>query len=150
MKLKLTPIAFAVCSTLPFAAHAAPKVSFVAPTSGQTISGSISQSSACEVKGTSDIRRVIFYLDGAQLNTEGRSPWNCNIDTRQFSDGAHRLRAVAYDSRGASAATEISVTIANGTSAASGPTVQFTAPAEGGALSGNVQGPPNCVVTGSN
>jgi hypothetical protein len=30
------------------------------------------------------------------------------------------------------------------------PTVAFTAPAEGGTLSGNVQGPPNCVVTGSN
>ena len=30
------------------------------------------------------------------------------------------------------------------------PSVAFTAPAEGGTLSGNVQGPPNCVVTGSN
>jgi hypothetical protein len=30
------------------------------------------------------------------------------------------------------------------------PTVYFTAPAEGGALSGNVQGPPHCVVGGSN
>ncbi len=30
------------------------------------------------------------------------------------------------------------------------PTVAFTAPAEGGTLSGNVQGPPQCVVEGSN
>ena len=30
------------------------------------------------------------------------------------------------------------------------PSVAFTAPAEGGTLSGNVQGPPNCVVTGTN
>jgi hypothetical protein len=33
---------------------------------------------------------------------------------------------------------------------ASFPTVSFTAPAEGGTLSGNVQGPPHCIVQGSN
>src|SRR2546421_618916 len=30
------------------------------------------------------------------------------------------------------------------------PTISFTAPLEGGTLSGNVQGPPNCIVTGTN
>ena len=30
------------------------------------------------------------------------------------------------------------------------PTIAFTAPAEGGTLTGNIQGPPHCVVTGTN
>src|SRR4051812_12792389 len=30
------------------------------------------------------------------------------------------------------------------------PTISFQAPLEGGTLSGNVQGPPNCIVTGTN
>ena len=34
-------------------------------------------------------------------------------------------------------------------SASAAPTIAFTAPAVGGALKGNVQGPPNCIVQGS-
>lgn len=138
----------------PLTAAAAPSVAFKTPTSGGTISGNIYQSSACEVAGSS-IDRVRFYLDSTALNTEESSPWNCNIDTRKFSDGTHALRAVAYDSAGASASAQISVNIKNSTTTTttttSGlPTVAWQMPAEGGALKGDVQGPPNCVVSGSN
>jgi hypothetical protein len=122
---RLTPIALAVCVALPAAAQAAPSVSFVSPTSGATISGNLYQSSACEVRGSS-ISRVVFFLDGTQLNTEGSSPWNCNLDTRKFSDGAHTLRAVAYDSAGASASTQIGVTIKTSTDTGGGTTTPGT------------------------
>ena len=126
-------------------AHAAPTVYFAAPRDEATISGSLS-GSACEARG-SNIRSVRFYLGSTALNTESSSPWNCSLDTRRFPDGRHVLRAVAYDSKGTSRSTRIDVNIRNGSST---PTVSWQAPAVGGALSGNVQGPPQCVVTGSN
>ena len=76
-----------------------PTVSFKAPTSGGTLSGSFSNSSACEVTG-SGIARVVFFLDATQLNTESAAPWNCSIDTRKFANGTHTLKAVGYNSAG--------------------------------------------------
>ena len=116
MNVKQSTLALAIVAALPFAAQAAPKVAFTAPLAGSTISGDIYQNSRCEVKGSSDIRRVVFWLDGnIQLNTEGSAPWNCNVNTTRYNDGAHRLKAVAYDAQGASSATEISVNFGNGT-----------------------------------
>jgi hypothetical protein len=114
MNVKQSAIAFAIAAALPLAAQAAPKVSFAAPLAGGSLSGNVYQNNRCEVKGSNDIRRVVFWLDGStQLNTEGSAPWNCNVDTTKYYDGAHRLRAVAYDSRGASTATEITVNFSN-------------------------------------
>ncbi len=166
MKYRLTPIAFALCSALPFAAQAAPKVAFTSPGDGATLSGTVN-GGTCEVKGTSDIRRVVFRLNNTEIGTDTGSPWNCGFDSTKWPDGAHTLKATAYDRRGDATMTKISVTIANSASQpaptpppsepapapsdpVSGPTVQFTAPAEGGPLKGNVQGPPNCIVEGSN
>jgi hypothetical protein len=126
-----------------------PSVSWTAPASGGTMTGNIQQStSQCQVSGTG-IARVLFFMDSTQLNTETGAPYLCNVDTTKFSNGTHTLKAVAYNSSGASTTITRSVTVQNGT-ATTGPTIAFTAPAEGGTLSGNVQGPPNCVVTGSN
>jgi len=77
---------------------------FRAPLAGAEVKGTLS-SSRCEAKGSSDIRRVVFWLDGnIQLNTETSSPWNCLVDTTKYQDGAHKLKAVAYDRNGASTA----------------------------------------------
>ncbi len=129
-----------------------PSVSWTAPASGGTMTGNIQQStSQCQVSGTG-IARVVFSMDSTQLNTELTAPYLCNIDTTKFANGTHTLKAVAYNSSGASTTITRSVTVQNGTSSTptTGPTISFTAPAEGGTLSGNVQGPPNCVVQGSN
>jgi hypothetical protein len=137
MRSKLLVACAALAGMLPAGAAAAPTVSFVAPSSGATLSGNIQQSSACEVRG-SRIKSVRFYLGSTSLNTEGSSPWNCNIDTRKFADGAYTLRAVAYDSAGATASTQIGVTIKNSTTTSSNtpPAVSFKAPLTGATLSG--------------
>ena len=122
MKVKQSTLALAIVAALPFAVEAAPKVTFSAPLAGAQVKGTLSGAS-CEAKGSSDIRRVVFWLDGStQLNTESGAPWNCNVDTRKYPDGAHKLKAVAYDSRGASTAAEISVNFSNGTGGTSGGT----------------------------
>jgi hypothetical protein len=128
-----------------------PSVSWTAPASGGTLTGNIQQStSQCQVSGTG-IARVVFSMDSTQLNTELSAPYLCNVDTTKFSNGTHTLKAVAYNSSGASTTITRPVTVQNGTvsTPTTGPTIAFTAPAEGGTLSGNVQGPPNCVVQGS-
>ena len=146
MNLRIASCSLAVSAAMmPMGATAAPTVDFVKPSSGATLSGSI-QSSACEVRG-SKIRRVRFFLGSTALNTESESPWNCNLDTRKFSDGSHTLRAVAYDSAGASRSTQISVNIRNSTSSGS---VSFKTPAANGTLSGNISASSACEVVGSN
>lgn len=93
-------------------ATSAPTVSFKAPASGATLSGSYSDSTSCEVTGTG-LAKVVFFLDTTQLNVENYSPWQCKLDTRQFSNGTHTLRAVGYNSAGASASVSRSVNISN-------------------------------------
>jgi hypothetical protein len=153
--MRIATIPAAVAMAFSAGAFAAPTVYFKTPTSGKTLSGSISGTS-CAVTG-SRISRVVFYLDSTQLNTDGNASngLNCQLDTTKFSNGSHVIRAVAYDSGGATQSAQVSVTIQNGTStpppaSSTAPTLSFQMPAEGGALSGNVQGPPNCTVTGDN
>jgi hypothetical protein len=155
MHYRLTACGFAVAAAFASSSVlAAPTVSITQPTNGKTVSGTIS-GSACAATG-SGIRYVRFYVDNKQVSYDSGSPWNCSIDTTKYSNGTHSLRAVAYDSRGASRSHTVSFTVRNGTTTptppptSGAPTISFTAPAVGGTLSGNVQGPPNCVVTGSN
>jgi len=149
---KLAAGSLALAAILPLSVEAAPSVSFSSPRSGSTVSGTLS-GSECEARG-SGIRYVRFFIDNKSLSSDTRSPWNCNLDTRNYADGSHALRVIAYDSRGASRSSTININIRNGGGDGGGsgtaPSVSFTAPAPGGALSGNVQGPPNCIVSGSN
>ncbi|HWM41957.1 MAG TPA: Ig-like domain-containing protein, partial [Burkholderiales bacterium] len=86
-------------------------VTFTAPGAGATISGSISGTS-CAVTGTG-ISRVEFFMDSTLLNTDTSSPWQCTADTRNFSNGTHTLRAVAYNSAGVSTTVTRSVNVQN-------------------------------------
>jgi hypothetical protein len=112
---------------------------FSAPASGATLSGSYSDSSRCEVTGTG-ISRVVFYLDTTQLNTESYGPWQCQLDTRKFANGSHTLRAVVYNSSGASTTITRTVNILN---------VAFSAPTSGATISGSFSNSTGCQVNGS-
>ena len=100
-----------VAAVFPFAVQAELSVAFKAPGSGQTISGTL-QGGACEATGT-EIKRVRFYLDSAELNRDTNAPWTCVLDTTQFADGVHTLMAVAFDRKGQSTSTQVSVRIEN-------------------------------------
>ncbi len=154
---KLAAGSLALAAILPLSVDAAPSVSFSSPRNGSTVSGTLS-GSECEARG-SGISYVRFFVDNKSLSSDAGTPWNCNLDTRRYSDGNHSLRVIAYDSRGAWRSSTVTINIRNsgggdsgggGGDSGSAPTVSFSAPAPGGPLSGNVQGPPNCIVTGSN
>jgi hypothetical protein len=110
-------------------------VTFTAPAANATLSGSISQSTACQVTGTG-ISRVVFFLDNTQLNIETAAPWQCTIDTRQFANGTHVLKAVAYNAQGLSATRQVSINVQNIINTA--PTVSITSPSAGQTVSGTV------------
>src|SRR5690349_19590765 len=132
---------------LPLAAEAAPTVSWSGPTSGQTISGRLNPGPNCQVS-VSGARRVEFFIDSIRLNTATASPWGCAPETSRYANGTHTLKAVAYDSSGASRTASINVTIQNGGSstppdaalpaptASSTPNVWFKSPVNGSTLSG--------------
>src|SRR5688572_17936113 len=134
--MQLRTYAWFLCAALPFAVQAAPTVSFRTPSDGQTVFGQLNKS-ACEVTGSS-IRRVIFYLGATRLNSDESSPWNCNVDTKRFADGAHVLKAVALDASGVSASAQVTINVSNGVSTNQPPVVAIQSPAAGATLSGYV------------
>ena len=73
--------ALLVAAAFPFASQAALTVSFKAPAAGATIAGTL-QGSACEATGT-EIKRVRFYVDSTELNTDNNAPYTCVLDTTQ-------------------------------------------------------------------
>jgi uncharacterized membrane protein YtjA (UPF0391 family) len=99
------------------------------------------------VTGTG-IARVVFFMDNTQLNTENSAPWNCAVDTRPFANGSHTLRAVAYNSAGASTSVTRTVSVQNGTTSGGPSGVTFRAPAAGATISGSLNGT-GCEVTGT-
>ena len=81
-------VAAALVVGVPLSAHAAPSVSWSAPKSGATISGTISGSAcAASVSSSVSMSRVTFWADGMQINNDYSSPWNCNFDSTKLKDG---------------------------------------------------------------
>jgi hypothetical protein len=147
-------VALAFVVSTPLAAFAAPTVQFLLPNEGGALWGNVQGPPNCIVTGT-NISRVLFYLNDAWINTDGNlsNGLGCWVDTRKYADGTYTLKAVAYDSAGRTATATRAIVIRNaGTpTVTSGiPAIVFEEPAAGGALSGNVQGPPHCIVSGYN
>ncbi|HVJ25006.1 MAG TPA: Ig-like domain-containing protein, partial [Burkholderiales bacterium] len=125
MKFQKTPFALAALALVSTAQAAPTNVTFKQPTASEVIAGNIYQNANCEVTGT-NIRRVVFSVQSSSgsvtaLNTETGGPWNCNIDTRRFTDGNYTLRAVAYDAANTSTTATRAVTIRNNTTSPTTP-----------------------------
>src|SRR6185436_2503415 len=86
---------------------------FKSPASGATISGSRTGTN-CYVNGVG-VARVQFFLDNTALNTDTTMSdgMQCALDTTKFANGTHQLKAVAYNSSGASRADDININIQN-------------------------------------
>src|SRR2546422_1973187 len=112
-----------------------PTVSMTAPTSGSTVSGTVTISaSATDNVGVVGVQ---FKLDGANVGAEvTAAPYTLSWNTAPASNGLHTLTAVARDAAGNTAtATAVSVTVANDLTP---PTVSLTAPVAGATVAGTV------------
>lgn len=97
-----------------------PTVRWESPTAGATISGVYSEggqngSRVCRLSASDNVRvnRIEIFVDGVLNEVQRFAPWGCELDTRRLADGAHLLRADAYDEAGNLTSTTISVTVRN-------------------------------------
>jgi hypothetical protein len=90
-----------------------PTVSMTAPTSGATVSGSVTVSA--NASDNVGVASVQFTLDGANLGAAvTASPFQVTWDTTAAANGSHSLSAVARDAVGNAATTSpVTVTVSN-------------------------------------
>ena len=110
-----------------------PTISISAPASGATVKGTVS--CAASASDSNGIQNVAFSLDGAPLSTDSTSPYACSFDSTKLANGTHKLTAVASDALGATTTREVSFTVDNTVATNPGPTITWTAPANGAKLS---------------
>ncbi len=115
-----------------------PTVSITSPSSGATVSGTITVSAAAS--DNVGVAGVQFKLDGADLGGEDSSaPYSISWDTTTAGDGSHTLTARARDAAGnATTSSAITVTVTNGAADTMPPTVSITSPASGSTVCGPV------------
>jgi len=125
-KSQIAVAALVACGALPLA-HAAPSISWATPANGAVLHGN---ASACAVNASSDATRVAFYLDNVLLSTDTMlsDGVHCAIDTTKFSNGAHELKATAFDASGNWRNDVISVKVQNAASAVAATPAATTTP----------------------
>src|SRR5438034_4521809 len=119
-----------------------PTVSITSPSSGSTVSGTITVSA-----GASDnvgVAGVQFRLDGSNLGAEDTSsPYSVSWSTTAASNGSHTLTARARDAAGnATISSAVTVTVFNGPPPdTTPPTVTITSPSSGSTVSATITAP---------
>ncbi len=116
----------------------APTVNLTAPTAGSTVSGSVTlTATATEVGDT--ISKVDFYVDGALVGSKTAAPYSVAWDSTKATNASHSLTAKATDSHGnVGTSAAVSVTVKNGGTDTTAPTVKVTSPSAGATVSGSV------------
>jgi len=118
---------------------------FKAPANGATVSGVLNLGTSCYVNAFA-ATRVAFFLDSTALNTDTNvaDGMQCVLDTTKFANGAHQMKAVAYDASGKTDTDIINININNAAATPGGgttppntpPTVSFVAPTASQTVSG--------------
>jgi len=88
-----------------------PAVSFTAPATGATVSGTTTVSA--NATDNVAVARVDLYLDAALYASKAAAPYSFAWNTLATSDGAHTLKLVAVDTAGNSSNVSLGVTVAN-------------------------------------
>lgn len=90
-------------------------VVITAPSTGATVSGTVTVSASANTSPGQTITSVQFRVDnGSQGASLTASPYNTVLDTTRFSNGAHSLTAVVTDSSGSTTiSTAVSIVVNN-------------------------------------
>jgi Bacterial Ig domain/IPT/TIG domain/Family of unknown function (DUF6298)/Putative collagen-binding domain of a collagenase len=104
-----------------------PTVSITAPTSGATVSGTVTLSA--NASDNVGVASVQFQVDGSNVGAlDTTSPYTTSWNTTTAANGTHTIAAIAKDAAGNSATSAaVSVTVSNSTGTGMGPLKQSTA-----------------------
>ncbi len=120
--------------------NTAPTVSITSPTASQTVAGTINY--AANATDNAGVARVSFFLDGSTtaLVNDTSSPYGGSLNTTALANGAHTLRAIAYDAAGLSSSSQVSFNVQNTTSTSdtTAPAVSMTSPTASQTVSGTL------------
>jgi hypothetical protein len=111
------------------ASNTAPTVAFTSPASGASVSATIAY--FANATDNAGVARVDFFADSTAIGSSTVAPYSGNFDTRTLSDGAHVLRAVAYDAQGLNTTAQISINVKNGTTSTTTTSTLLTPPGTG-------------------
>jgi len=91
-----------------------PSTNITSPANGATVANTVS----IQASGSDNVAvmKLGFYLDDVLVLTDVKTPYEYNWDTKDYSDGAHTLKVIAYDTSYNSATTQISITVDNSNS----------------------------------
>ncbi|MBI1942036.1 MAG: hypothetical protein HYS35_00095 [Betaproteobacteria bacterium] len=125
-----------VSVTIPAPDTTPPSVSISSPSSGSTVSGTISvTASAADNVGVAGVQ---FKVDGVNHGAEDTTPgYSVSVNTTTLANGSHTLSAVARDAAGnVRASAPVTVTVWNKDKVK--PKVSITSPASGATVSGTI------------
>ena len=109
----------------------APTVSLSSPTSGSTVSGTVTVSMAAS--DNKAVSRVDLLADGVVVGSDTASPFSIAWNSKGVTNGVHTLQAKAYDAAGnVGASGSVQITVAND---AIPPTVTIVSPGNGSNVS---------------
>ena len=72
-----------------------PTVSITSPQADTKLWSEVTASA--EVIDNQEVSKVAFYLDDELLGEDAEAPYELSFDSKQYEDGPHRLKTVAYD-----------------------------------------------------
>ncbi len=108
-----------------------PTVGISSPAAGATVSGSVN----VEASATDDVgvTKVEFYIDDIhQTPDDSSAPYSFNWNTSSVTNGAHTLKAIAFDNASHSTtSSSVTITVSNDVTP---PTVSITAPSNNSTL----------------
>jgi hypothetical protein len=93
----------------PAADTAGPRIVLASPEAGEAVSGRVAVRPVLTVP--SGVERVLFLLDGRQVDVDGADDPEYVLDTTELSPGRHVLRIEAEDGRGNLAALSVPLTV---------------------------------------
>ncbi len=88
-----------------------PTISITSPTNNSSVSGNVSINA--NASDNVSVANVAIQIDGNVVATDTSSPYSYNWDTANVTNGTHNITAIATDTSGLTATTNIQVNVAN-------------------------------------
>lgn len=76
-------------------------VTLSSPASGSTVSGNMTAAASANTS----ITRMYFYLDSSEIGSDDSSPYSVTVNSSNYSNGNHRVKAVAVKPNGECSST---------------------------------------------